>query len=66
MTHTCHALTNAQVAAGLHAGKYWTLDYDVRCYVGQHLALAMGLGVTGLLLLAVGWPLGVALWLYDR
>eukprot|EP00198_Chlamydomonas_reinhardtii_P000966 XP_001690301.1 predicted protein [Chlamydomonas reinhardtii] len=40
------------VAAGLHAGKYWTLDYDVRCYVGQHLALAMGLGVTGLLLLA--------------
>ncbi|KAG2425786.1 hypothetical protein HXX76_013411 [Chlamydomonas incerta] len=54
------------VAAGLHPGKYWTLDYDIRCYVGQHLALAIGLGVTGLLLLAVGWPLGVALWLYDR
>lgn len=34
--------------------------------MGRHLALALGLGLSGLLLLGVGWPVGVALWLHTK
>ncbi len=66
LTHGTHLLSRAQAAAGLYPGKYWTLDYSEQCFVGRHLALALGLGVGGLLLIAVGWPLAVAVWLYNR
>ncbi|MEW5320161.1 MAG: hypothetical protein WDW38_011256 [Sanguina aurantia] len=45
-------------------GSYWRQDYSQQCYQGSHLGLAMGLGVPGLALLAVGWPLFSAAWLY--
>ncbi|MEW5307023.1 MAG: hypothetical protein WDW36_009444 [Sanguina aurantia] len=45
-------------------GSYWRQDYSQQCYQGPHLGLAMGLGVPGLALLAVGWPLFSAAWLY--
>jgi hypothetical protein len=56
----------SQPPASPACSQYWTLDYSERCFEGRHLALSLGLGALGLLLLAVGWPLGVGLWLYDR
>lgn len=51
------------VAAGLARGRYWDADLQQRCYQGPHLALAMALGVPGLLLFALGVPLCSALFL---
>ncbi|MEW5306597.1 MAG: hypothetical protein WDW36_009051 [Sanguina aurantia] len=50
--------------AGLSYGSYWRQEYSQQCYVGAHEALAMGLGVPGLALLALGWPFMCGLWLY--
>ncbi|MEW5320181.1 MAG: hypothetical protein WDW38_011274 [Sanguina aurantia] len=57
--------TNPLMArSGLSLGTYWRQDYSQQCYQGSHMALAMGLGVPGLVLLALGWPVGCGFWLY--
>lgn len=48
--------TSMQAAVGLHTGRYWASDLAQECFVGRHMRLAMGLGVTGLVVLAAGWP----------
>ncbi|MEW5306586.1 MAG: hypothetical protein WDW36_009041 [Sanguina aurantia] len=52
--------------ADLSYGLFWRQDYSQQCYVGAHNTLAMALGVPGLVLLAVGWPLICAVWLYTK
>lgn len=56
-----------QVEAGQkHSSRgYWVMDLGQECYTGRHAALAFGLGVPGLALLAVGWPVFVS-WLAWR
>lgn len=43
-----------QVSAGLSTDKVWSQDYGMMCYQGEHLALALGLGLPGLLIFGVG------------
>ncbi|GFR42167.1 hypothetical protein Agub_g2905 [Astrephomene gubernaculifera] len=38
----------------------WQQDFSVKCYKGSHLALVLGLGIPGLLLFGIGWPVGNA------
>eukprot|EP00198_Chlamydomonas_reinhardtii_P008120 XP_001697457.1 predicted protein [Chlamydomonas reinhardtii] len=49
------------VSAGLSTDKVWSQDYGMMCYQGEHLALALGLGLPGLLIFGVGWPILSAL-----
>lgn len=55
-----------QARAGLSLGGYWRQDYGQQCYTGSHQALAMALGIPGLVLLAMGCPLACGLWLYKN
>ncbi|GFR42168.1 hypothetical protein Agub_g2906 [Astrephomene gubernaculifera] len=43
----------------------WQQDFSVKCYKGSHLALVLGLGMPGLLLFGIGWPVGNA-WIMIR
>lgn len=43
--------------------RVWELGYSVTCYEGQHLAVAMGLGVPCLVLIAAGAGMHVCMWL---
>ncbi|MEW5313066.1 MAG: hypothetical protein WDW38_004660 [Sanguina aurantia] len=52
--------------AGTDGGTYWRLDYSQQCYQGTHSALTWALGVPGLVLLALGWPVLCAVWLYCK
>lgn len=45
-------------------GHLWRQDYSQVCYADQHRALAFGLGIPGLVLLAVGWPIFNGVWLH--
>ncbi|GFH21525.1 predicted protein, partial [Haematococcus lacustris] len=42
-------------------GTWWQLDMEQRCFMGMHYKLALGLGVPGLLLIALGIPV-VSAW----
>ena len=42
------------------SGKWWEQDFGQQCFTGKHRALALGLGAPGLLIVAVGLPLGTA------
>ncbi|KAG2440227.1 hypothetical protein HXX76_004339 [Chlamydomonas incerta] len=44
-------------SAGLSTDKVWSQDYGMVCYQGEHLALALGLGLPGLLIIGMGWPI---------
>lgn len=58
----CH--TNFQEHAGLDHGLFWRQDYAQECYHGEHSTLVWGVGIPGLVLLALGWPAFCAAWLY--
>ena len=54
---------NGQDGAGGYAaavGTFWNEDTAVHCWRGAHACLAFGLGLPGLLLLGLGFPLGLA------
>ncbi|MEW5307022.1 MAG: hypothetical protein WDW36_009443 [Sanguina aurantia] len=51
-------------SAGMTYGQLWRQDYSQQCYAGQHRALAFAVGIPGLVLLAVGWPLFNGVWLH--
>ncbi|GLC43228.1 hypothetical protein PLESTM_001445000 [Pleodorina starrii] len=48
-------------------GRYWSKDYNLRCYTGPHRLLMLLLGVPGVLLFSVGVP-GFSAWFlwYNR
>jgi hypothetical protein len=45
------------------SGEWWAEDYNMKCYEGTHLALALILGVPGILIICLGVPIGSALFL---
>ncbi|KXZ55163.1 hypothetical protein GPECTOR_3g310 [Gonium pectorale] len=46
---------------GLVTDSVWSQDFGQSCYKGSHMGLAMGLGVPGVVLIAIGWPIISAL-----
>lgn len=42
---------------------FWTSDTHIRCGSPAHVGLAVGLGVPGVLLFALGLPIGLAVYL---
>ncbi|GFR39712.1 hypothetical protein Agub_g192 [Astrephomene gubernaculifera] len=59
---------DTQLAAGLGTmtDSVWSQDFGLVCYKGTHLGLAMGLGVPGVLLIAIGWPIVSGLLVTQR
>ncbi|GIL55405.1 hypothetical protein Vafri_10963 [Volvox africanus] len=51
---------------GLRMERIWSQDYGLTCYKRSHLALTLGLGVPGVLLIAIGWPLMSALFMTGK
>ncbi|GIL85176.1 hypothetical protein Vretifemale_13759, partial [Volvox reticuliferus] len=51
---------------GLRTERIWSQDYGLICYKRSHLALTLGLGVPGVLLIAIGWPLMSALFMTGK
>lgn len=52
-----------QARADLSLGSYWRQEFSQQCYAGAHKGLVVALGIPGLALLAVGWPVICAVWL---
>ncbi|GLC37881.1 hypothetical protein PLESTM_000659100 [Pleodorina starrii] len=51
---------------GLHTERIWSQDYGQACYKGSHLALVLGMGVPGVILIAIGWPLMSGLFMTGK
>ncbi len=69
--YSCPRLDNDDPGLPYHGlgravGVYWEEDYDMRCFAGWHRALALGLGVPGVLLFSCGVPAASAAFLAMR
>ncbi|KAG2489839.1 hypothetical protein HYH03_011642 [Edaphochlamys debaryana] len=53
--------TNTTVGWSQERELYWRQDYGTVCYEDEHAGLAYGLGIPGLILFGIGWPIVSAL-----
>ena len=61
-----HSTVRPPPLARLAVGRYWSADYEQRCYRGRHLTLALAFGVPGILLFAFGMPMLSVWWLWRN
>ncbi|GMH32199.1 hypothetical protein BSKO_00033 [Bryopsis sp. KO-2023] len=65
---SCPQLDDGRVANPYFAntrssGRFWSEDYDMKCYEGSHLFLVLAIGLPGIVLFSLGVPLWSALFL---
>ncbi|MEW5314319.1 MAG: hypothetical protein WDW38_005827 [Sanguina aurantia] len=71
-TFSCPALDPTEEVAYVGfmraPGGYWASDMELKCLQGPHAWLALGVGLPGICLICIGWPLITALrWVgYNR
>eukprot|EP00198_Chlamydomonas_reinhardtii_P013441 XP_001702778.1 predicted protein [Chlamydomonas reinhardtii] len=59
--YDCQGVDSPAAHIGLLTDSVWKQDFGATCYEGEHLALALGLGIPGLLIVGLGWPVLSAL-----
>lgn len=64
-TFSCPALDPTEEVAYVGfmraPGGYWASDMELKCLQGPHAWLALGVGLPGICLICIGWPLITAL-----